>query len=330
MQLTELRKELRFNTDLLQLIETLKNIAAAQYHAMEKEKQRFDNFMNAFAGFFRVVNLVEVKDPLVEVMSDVLGLIIITSDSGFMGGLNHGVITAALRAQGDLPDDKVHLILLGDKGMTTLRDANRQYTHFPGIDQTQIYEQALKIKDFVVGEVLAKRMGKVMIAYPKPISFTAQTIEVISILPCAQLFDRDADSEVGRRVGGLRLVSEARKVIVESTFAAMVEHLAGVWVTSKLYEVFEDSKLAEFSARAMHLEGSLQKLEKQQKRLKHECFKATHERIDKGMRDTFSAKITRKRRVRPSEMGVEAPQAGDRSAVGRSPAPREAPTEVQI
>ena len=44
----------------------------------------------------------------------------------------------------------------------------------------------------------------------------------------------------------------------------MVEYLAGVWVTSKLFEVFEDSKLAEFSARAMHLEGSFQKLEKEQ------------------------------------------------------------------
>jgi hypothetical protein len=35
VQLHELRKELRFNTELTQLIETLKNIAAAQYHAME-------------------------------------------------------------------------------------------------------------------------------------------------------------------------------------------------------------------------------------------------------------------------------------------------------
>ena len=63
MQLTELRKELQFNGDLLGLIETLKNIAAAQYHVMEKEKKkRFNQFIHAFTGFFRVVNLVDVDD----------------------------------------------------------------------------------------------------------------------------------------------------------------------------------------------------------------------------------------------------------------------------
>jgi hypothetical protein len=40
MQLSELRKELAFNTELVQLLETLKNIAADQYHVMEKEKDR--------------------------------------------------------------------------------------------------------------------------------------------------------------------------------------------------------------------------------------------------------------------------------------------------
>ena len=47
MQLTELRKELQFNGDLLNLIDTLKNVAAAQYHLMEKQKERFDEFMDA-------------------------------------------------------------------------------------------------------------------------------------------------------------------------------------------------------------------------------------------------------------------------------------------
>jgi hypothetical protein len=68
-------------------------------------------------------------------------------------------------------------------------------------------------------------------------------------------------------------------------------------VASKLYEVLEASKLAEFSARAMHLEGSVQNVERQQKKLQHMCFKATHERIDKGMRESFAAKsIKRKTR----------------------------------
>jgi hypothetical protein len=40
----------------------------------------------------------------------------------------------------------------------------------------------------------------------------------------------------------------------------------------------------------MHLEGSFQKLEKQLKKVRHQAFKAAHEKIDRGMRESFGAK----------------------------------------
>jgi ATP synthase F1 gamma subunit len=299
MQLSEIRKELRFQTELVNLIETLKNIAASQYHMMEKEKERFDQFMDAFAGFFRVVNLVDVDDPLVRAASDVLGIVIVTSDSGFMGGLNQGVLRAAEEAQGNLPNEKTALVMLGDKGATTLGDRGRAFKFFPGVDREKIYEQAVEIKDYLVKEVLERRMGKVIVVYPKPVSFTSQTIQAVSLLPCAELFDIEADSVVAEKAGGKGFLAEARaaanRLIVESSLSDMLEYLAGVWVTSKLFEIFEDSKLAEFSARAMHLEGSFQQLEKELKKVKHMCFKASHELIDKGMRESFAAKGTRKK-----------------------------------
>lgn len=260
MQLTEIRKELRFNVELVQLIETLKNIAAQEYHMMEKEKERFDMFMDAFSGFFRVVNLVNVEDPLVKVVSDILGIVVVTSDSGFMGGLNQGVIRAAAQAQGDLPNSQVALIVIGDKGASAYADQGREFKFFksinPPVTEDKIYQQAVDISEYIVNEVLARRMGKVVLAYPKPISFSAQEINVINILPCGELFDKNAESEIARRAEGKGLIGEAGNVIVESSFSDMVQYLAGTWVESKLYEVFEDSKLAEFSARAMHLEGS--------------------------------------------------------------------------
>jgi len=298
MQLHELRKELKFNTELVQLIETLKNIAASQYHIMEREKERFDRFMEAFSGFFRVVNLVEVENPLVRVASEVLGIVVITSYSGFMGGLNQGVIRRAFETAEGFAPDKIAFTVIGEKGEVMFKDNDLDFKFFPGIDQEKIYEQSLAVKDYLVGEVLARRVGKVVLVYPRPISFSAQTIEMINILPCAELFDEDAQSEVAERLSGARgFLADARKVIVESSFSDMVEYLSGVWVTSKLLEVFEDSKLAEFSARAMHLEGSSQKLEQDRKKLAHQCFKAAHELIDKGMRESFSARGTRKRKA---------------------------------
>lgn len=300
MQLNELRKDLKFNAELLSLVETLKNVAGAQYHVMEKKKERFAEFMDAFAGFFKVVNLAQMGNPLVEVMSDVMGIVIVTSDSGFMGGLNQGVLHAAMQAQGDRSDDKTSLIVIGDKGAGNMSDRRRQFKFFKGIGQDTIYEQAMEIKDYIVNEVREKRMGKIIIAYPKSLSFSSQSIEIINLLPCRELFDVSARIAATASVAGqsrlARFMAASQNVILESTFSDMAEYLAGVWVTSKLFEVFEDSKLAEFSARAMHLEGSVQKVQKEYKKVKHMVFKAVRERIDKGMRESFSAKVIKEKK----------------------------------
>lgn len=299
MQLHELKKDLVFNKDLLELVSTLKNVAGSQFHIMEKKKQRFEAFMDAFSGFFRVVNLVNVINPLVRVESDITGVVIVTSDSGFMGGLNSGVIRAGLAAVENLNPDQIQLIVVGDKGAGLL-EGQPNVKKFEGINPDTIYEQSVIIKDYLMCEVKQKHIGKLIVASPRALSFSAQTIEVIDLLPCGELFDNSSASEVSKRSGTRKFIEEAREVIVESSFDDIVEYLSGIWVTSKLFEVFEDGKLAEFSARAMHLEGSMQKAEKEYKKVKQKCSKATHELIDKGMRESFAAKSTKKKKSRPT------------------------------
>lgn len=309
MQLSELRKEMRFNIELLSLIDTLKNIASSKYHSLEREKERFERFMEAFTDFFRVVNLVDVDDPLVRVATDARGVVIVTSDSGFMGGLNSGVINTAYSLQGKLSDDKMKFIVIGDKGAGVLSDARRSFKYFKGIAEETRYEQALEMADYVVAEVQERRIGRVELVYPKPVSFSQQKIETISVLPCAELFDRGAEQVKTVREKGLNaILAAARKPIVESSFSDMVVYLAKTWVASKLYEVFEDSKLAEYGARAIHLEGSHQKLEKTKKKLQHQFFRASHEKIDKGMRESFSAGNIRKKKKK-AEAKVDARNA---------------------
>ncbi len=295
MQLHELKKDLVFNKDLLDLVSTLKNVAGSQFHIMEKNKRRFDAFMDAFAGFFRVVNLVDVINPLVRVECDVIGVMIVTSDSGFMGGLNSGVIRAGMAAIENIPEDQVQVIVVGDKGAGLLED-QPNLKKFGGISQDTIYEQSVVIKDYLMQEVKARRIGKLIVAYPRALSFSSQTIDVVDLLPCGELFDKETTSEVSERAGTRKFIAEAREVIVESSYDDIVEYLSGIWVTSKLFEIFEDGKLAEFSSRAMHLEGSLQKAEKEYKKVKQKCSKATHELIDKGMRESFAAKSTKKKK----------------------------------
>ncbi|MDA1044966.1 MAG: F0F1 ATP synthase subunit gamma, partial [Verrucomicrobia bacterium] len=183
------------------------------------------------------------------------------------------------------------LIMIGEKGAGVLTDQGREFKFFQGVHQSTIYEQSVELRDSLVEEVKSGRLGKVLIAYPRPLSFTTQVTETADLLPCGQLFDRSADSEVSRHSKRFKLIQESQKVIFESSFDDMVAHLASTWVESKLYEVFEDSKIAEFSARAMHLEGSFQKLEEEKAKLRHATFKAIHGKIDKGMRESYAALI---------------------------------------
>ncbi len=304
MQLNELRKELKFNKELLSLVETLKNVAGSQFHLLEKKKARFDAFMDAFAGFFKVVDLVDVVNPFVRAESEVTGLVIVTSDSGFMGGLNSGVLRAAQEAVDQLPVSQVAYVVIGDKGAGAVSDQRLPFKFFPGINQDTIYEQAVVIKDWLMGEVAERRMGRVIVAAPKALSFSAQTIQVLDLLPCGNLLDRSEAPPIRALSGPKRFLAEAREVIVESSFDDMVKYLAGIWVTSKLFEIFEDGKLAEFGARAMHLEGSLQKVEKEYSKTRQKCFKASHELVDKGMRESFAAKSTKRRRKKKERVDV--------------------------
>ena len=290
MQVNEVRKELHFNTELLILIETLKNVAGAQYHLMEREKRkRFARFMRSFADFFRVVHLADLDDPLVRAATDTLGVVVVTSDAGFMGGLNTAVLEAALAAGGESANGQSNYLVIGEKGANFFRDAGIPFKFFQGASNETRYERAVEIRDCVVKEVLERRMGKVVVVYPRPLSFTRQVVETTVLLPCATLFEASAtaDGEDAKEILG------EKRVVVESMPSAMVEHLAGVWITANLFEILEDSKLSEFAARAMHLEGSLQKLQEEGKKLKYRFFRAAHEYVDKGMRESFTSKKLR-------------------------------------
>lgn len=328
MHINEIRKQLKFQTEFTQLIEMLKNVAGQQYHLLEKEKRRFDVFMDSFTEFFRVVNLVGVDDPLVNPQVDVLGILMVTSDSGLMGGLNNAVIEQSLAlAQGRSPE-QTRFVVVGVKGAQRISDEKLAFKGFPGVDQTTIFEQAEEVGRYLVHEVVEGRIGRVVCVFPRSHSFTRQSIETLRLLPCADLFEResaehqapeDDSPEHGNEVMRLKVLREARSVVVESSYRDIVEYLVEVWISSRMFEIFEDSKLSEFSARAIHLEGSHQKLQDEQKKLKHEAFRAAHELVDKGMREGFSAQITKKKRNHAARLKDE--RARMREAAGKEAPP---------
>lgn len=277
----ELEKELQLNTDLSELLDVLKGIAISQYHSLEKDREeRFARFTDAFESFFEMIDFASVEHPFSKAEGK-LGIIMITSDEGFMGGLNTQVMNEGLS---DPEANDAELIVVGGRGARFLRGLGRKFTAFPGIKGDERYEAALKLKDYIMEEGLAGRFGRLILVHPKPVSFMVQKIETLTILPCGELFEREE-----------KTVEETEQVITESSLSSIIEYLVATWITETLFGVFEDSKLAEFLARTARLEESYQVLLKRGESVRHQYFRSVHEFIDKGMRETFAAQIMRKK-----------------------------------
>jgi F0F1-type ATP synthase gamma subunit len=214
MQLIELRKELKFNRELLGLVETLKNVAGSQYHVLEKKKQRFLQFMESFAGFFRVVDLVEAQHPLLQGGAGAPdAVLLVTSDSGFMGGLNSRVLNEGLEVVKN-SHNAVHLVV-GEKGTGAMQDRNVIFSSYPGVHQDTIHVSARQIRETVVKLFEEGHIGRLFVAYPRALSFSAQEVEVVRLLPCGELFEAEGGGELEPFISKLPLVSRSRKVVVE-------------------------------------------------------------------------------------------------------------------
>jgi F0F1-type ATP synthase gamma subunit len=80
-------------------------------------------------------------------------------------------------------------------------------------------------------------------------------------------------------------------IILESRIEDILEYLTYILMGQRLYEIFGLSRLAEFSARFVHLEESNQKLKEVDKKTRLEYFRVRHELIDRNMRELFAARL---------------------------------------
>jgi len=269
------------NTELTDLLDVLKGIASSEFRALEKKRERFVKFMDAFEGFFQMIDFNAIDHPFAKGAGK-LGIIMITSDEGFMGGLNTRVINTALDYPGS---DAAELIILGERGAGYLKGLGRDFVNFPGIVSEKRYESALKLKDFIIKEGLSGKFARLILVYPKPVSFTFQRVEIVNILPCGELFKKREQA-----------IDQAQHIIIESSLSGIIEYLVEAWIAEKLFEVFEDSKLSEFSARTVHLEESHQVLQQRDKLIRFQYFRSHHEFVDRGLRETFSARVLNKKK----------------------------------
>ncbi|MBU2221304.1 MAG: F0F1 ATP synthase subunit gamma, partial [Candidatus Omnitrophica bacterium] len=228
--LAQIKKDLDFNNNLYNLVEVLKEISISQYRIMEKKIKSFDKVFNALESLFEMFDPESSNHPLINTGNRQPGVIAITSDSGLLGGLNMQVMNSAVK---EAVSSRATLIIIGEKGKVFAKDSGLPTVNFKGIKDETRYEQAVELRDFIVKEELAGRLGALEMIYPYSISLFSQQVQVIKLLPFSK-----ADN--------IRVKNEGSfypDIIYESPIDDVVGYLIYLLLSRKFYETFGLARL---------------------------------------------------------------------------------------
>ena len=275
--LANIKKDMDFNKDLSSLVEVLKNIAVAQYRSLEQSYKAFDKLLFAVDDFFNVLDIESINHPFVKPREKRQMIVAVTSDRGLLGGLNIAAINTALKELEKIPGK---LVVIGERGKAYAQELGVSLTSFSGITEEERFSQAMQLRDYVINAFFDESFGYLKTVYPRPISFTVQRIETLSILPFAPSQEHPSAKYLTRH-----------DLIFESRPRDILEYLIYTWIGQKFYEVFGLSHMAEFAARFVHLEECSQKLKDINKKLRLQYFRIRHELVDRDMRELSAARL---------------------------------------
>ncbi len=274
--LIKLKKDVEFNSELRFVMDALKGIAMNRYLALQKQLTIFDRFPELAGELLSGISVDRINHPFVR--SDVkrAAVLMVTTDSGFVGNINSQVISAGLAAGG--PD--AILAVIGERGASALSDAKKQFKKFPGIQDKERAQLAAQTREYMSQLILDGQAGSFLVVYPKPVSMAVQKATVETMLPCKEWLSGQVNS-----------TAPAEEIIWESEPRDVLSYVATFWVEHRLDEIFSMSRVAELGSRVMNLEGSFQEVVRQGKKLKLVYHRARHEVIDRSMREVFASQL---------------------------------------
>jgi len=276
---SKVKGELIETRDLNDVIQVLKDVADMRYFALSTQKDHYLRFNESFVDFFRLIAFSSVRHPLVYNDYGGTAYVIFTTEQGFVGDLNTKVVTRAIQEKEKNPN--AVFITIGRKGVSKVEGfGQKSVKTFEDIDDKDRYQMAIQIKDYLVEQLMTGKIGKVSVIYPWPKEFGVVKPRMIRLLPCEHVLRKKA-----------QLMETFKYVIEESDPVDMIGYMAGIWVTSRLYEIFYDTALAAAAAQTQQLDNSAQKMKKEMQSVRLKYRKARRSDIDKSLREVFSAKM---------------------------------------
>ncbi len=276
---SKIKSDLDDVDSILEIISILKDVATNHFYSSARKKERFGEFAVEFVDFFRMVSLSEAESPLVHSTSDKTCFLLVTSDGGFMADMNTKIIKRGVAESGQHNTNQI--ICLGDRSSRKLSDmVDIPLQTYPGAYEAGLFKLTMQVKQYVVEKVKKGSFGRLLVIYPKAVTANFLKPVTVTLLPSEELVTHQKE-----------IKDTIEQVIVESDLNDIIDYLADVWITCRIYEFLEDCIIAGFAAQAQQLESAVEKLKKDKKGLMTGFRKASKADIDKSLREVFSAKM---------------------------------------
>jgi len=269
-----LKSNLQFNKYVGDLVEVMKLAATSQFNQFRQKQEPSKEFVQSLDNVLNVLIASRVKDELLTPRDNLPSLLLlVSSDEGFLGELNFILVNKLLanRRQGDF------IVCSGAQGATYLKEIQINFDSFDSPGEKIDSKILADIRDYLLSRYFEGKVGKICVVYSSFINITSQQVEFEILFPLSRLV-----GTAGRRLEHLLVEPDAKEVI---------KGWIKCWLDFRLYQIFWSAKLAEFAARIMHLEGSVQELGKISSHLHMEYFKYLHNLSDKSIRELTAARL---------------------------------------
>jgi F0F1-type ATP synthase gamma subunit len=164
-------------------------------------------------------------------------------------------------------------VLIGQRGRKLLGAAAAQAETMHAPEEATAESQMREVARGLLGYYQQQpQVGEMWLIAARFISATRQTVHAYPLLPLP--------------TAGVPALVDERPVVIEPTLDAVLQALAGCWVSALCVEAYWSARRAELAARALHVEASRQELLQRSAKVRHEFFKTVHERVDRLVRET--------------------------------------------
>lgn len=273
----KLKSNLQFNKNLGDLVEVMKLASTQQFNQFRLKQEPVEGSVRLLEDVFNELASSGIQSGLLSSNKNLPSLLLlVSSDEGFLGELNFLLVNQLLGAR--RPADI--LVCAGQQGANYLKELQVDFTFFDSPGEKIDAGLLAKLRDYILSQYLALKVGRVYVVYPSFINISSQQVEFVTLLPL-------------HRISNVRVTPH---LLIEPGPKEVIEGWIKSWLDFRLYQIFWSSKLAEFAARIMHLEGSFQELGRINNRLRLEYFKYLHGLSDKSIRELTAARLIGKER----------------------------------